>query len=418
MMNPSCSPPPKPAQPIAKGLAGPAWLAQVVLGKFVDHLPGYRLEDIFSRYQVPVRRSTIDDWLSSASELVEPLCELMKQQVLASRIIHTDDTTVKLMDSSVGGTRQARFWAYLGDKGHPYTVYDFTETRKRAGPESSLEGFAGYLQADAYGGYDGIYLGSNGRVQEVSCWAHCRRYWYKARDQDPARSAHSLAVFQRLYNLDHTHRESIATDRHAARVEHALPLLYQWKQWLCEEQFLPTSLIGKAATYTLNQWEGLCRYTENGELSIDNNRSERAMKTVAIGRKAWLFVGSVEAGKRAARLMSLVASCKENEVEPWALPEGHLQTSAIRRGSNRSPTRPLAAGKSQAPLDHRQPKEKGTPAKIQPVDHRALTLFHDCIRDDYSNCFSNSAKRFNRSSSAPISRSAAIACMARDFVSG
>lgn len=311
---------PKPPQPIEKGLAGPGLLAQMVVGKFGDHLPGYRLEDILSRHGVEIRRSTIYDWLASMAELVTPLVERMKQRVLQSKAIHTDDTQVKLIDKTIRGTRLARFWAYIGDANHPYTVYDFTETRQRAGPQQFLAGFEGYLQADAYGGYDGIYVESGGSIKEVACWAHCRRYWWKSREHDAARAHHVLAVIGRLYEIERAaqKRDADAATLQTLRAEHAAPLLAELKEWLDAETFLPKSQIGKAATYTRNQWEALNRYIEDGNLSIDNNEAERAMKTVAIGRKAWLFVGSPLAGTRAAKLMTLVASCKANRVEPWA----------------------------------------------------------------------------------------------------
>ena len=309
---------PKPSQPIDKGLPSAGLLAQVVIGKFGDHVPGYRLEDIFSRHGVQIRRSTIYDWLSATSDLVTPLYERMKSRVLQSKVIHTDDTQVKLIDHTIGGTRLARFWAYLGDRGNRYTVYDFTQTRKRAGPEKFLQDYEGYLQADAYGGYDGIYLKSHGKIAEVACWAHCRRYWHKAREQDPSRAHHVLGMVARLYEVERAASEADAETLQKLREEHSRPLLDELKSWLDAEEFLPKSLIGRAATYTRNQWGGLNRYIADGELSIDNNRAERAMKPVAIGRKNWLFVGSAEAGRRAARLMSLVASCKENHVEPWA----------------------------------------------------------------------------------------------------
>lgn len=233
-------------------------------------------------------------------------------------MIHTDDTQVKLIDHTIGGTRLARYWAYLGDRDHPYTVYDFTQTRQRAGPEKFLQGYEGYLQADAYGGYDGIFLQSQGKITEVSCWAHTRRYWYKSREQDPARSHHVLGVIAQLYEVERAAAEVDASTRQALREEHSRPLLEALKTWLDGEEFLPKSLSGKAATYTRNQWSGLNRYLEDGNLTIDNNRAERSMKHVAIGRKNWLFVGSVKTGHRAARLLSLIASCKENHVEPWA----------------------------------------------------------------------------------------------------
>jgi transposase len=309
---------PKPPQPIDKGLPGPGLLAAMALGKFGDHLPGYRLEDIASRHGVMIRRSTIYDWLSAAADLAQALVALMKECVLQSRVIHTDDTQVKLIDHTLHGTRLARFWAYLGDRGHPYTVYDFTETRERKGPQKFLGGYQGYLQADAYGGYDGLYLPSGGDVVEVACWAHCRRYWWKAREQDPTRAHHVLAVVRQLYDIERAAKEMTPKARQAARIEHAGPLLESLKRWLDEQDALPKSRIGQATTYTRNQWTALNRYLEDGDLAIDNNAAERAMKPVAIGRKNWLFVGSPQAGCRAAVLLSLIVSCKENRVEPWA----------------------------------------------------------------------------------------------------
>lgn len=308
----------KAPQPIEKGLPAAGLLAQVIVGKFGDHLPGYRLEDIFSRHGVNIRRSTIYDWLAQSAELCRPLVELMKEQVLSSNVIHTDDTQVKLIDKSLKHTRTARFWAYLGDRQHPYTVYDFTEDRSRDGPTKFLADYEGYLQADAYSSYDGIYLESGGKIVEVACWAHCRRYWHKAKDQDPASAHHALAYIARLYEIERATRDADASARHAARQEHAVPLLAEIGKWLDEQSFLPKSLIGKALTYTRNQWAALNRYVESGELSIDNNPAERAMRPVAIGRKNWLFVGSPAAGDRAAILMSLIASCKTGGVEPWA----------------------------------------------------------------------------------------------------
>lgn len=309
---------PKPPQPIEKGLAAPGLLAQVVVGKFGDHLPGYRMEDIFSRHGVEIRRSTIYDWLSGVADLCQPLYELMKSRVLASRIIHTDDTQVKLIDRTLRSTRTARFWAYLGDRRNPYAVYDFTEDRTRDGPTRFLTGFSGYLQADAYSAYDGIYLEKSVRVIEVACWAHCRRYWYKARESAPAEAHHALAYITRLYEIERGTAEAEPAVRLAARQAHAVPLLTELGRWLEQQAFLPKSLIGQAATYTRNQWQALNRYVEDGEVSIDNNAAERAMRPVAIGRKNWLFVGSPNAGSRAATLMSLIASCKNNLVEPWA----------------------------------------------------------------------------------------------------
>jgi hypothetical protein len=181
-----------------------------------------------------------------------------------------------------------------------------------------LQSFEGYLQADAYGGYDGVYVASGGAIVEVACWAHCRRYWWKARENEPDRAHHVLAVISKLYEVERATKECTSKERQAARMEHAAPLLTDLHAWLDDQEFLPKSQIGKAATYTRNQWAALNRYLADGELSIDNNISERAVKPVAIGRKNWLFVGSESAGRRAAQHMSLIASCKDNRVEPFA----------------------------------------------------------------------------------------------------
>jgi len=310
---------PKPAEAVEKCLAAPGLLAGVVVGKFGDHLPGYRMEDILSRGGVDLNRSTLYDWMAAVADVTKPLYERMKQLVLQSKIIQTDDTSVKLIDPlAEGGSRTARFWAYLGDKDHPFEVYDFTVSRERHGPEEFLRDYSGYLQADAYGGYDGVYLKEDGAIKEVACWAHGRRYWHKAREEDPARAHYVLAIVAKLYKVEHAAKEKSAAARQTLREEHSRPLLDDLKTWLDAEVFLPKSLSGKAATYTLNQWAALNRYLEDGNLSIDNNASERAMRPVAIGRKNWMFVGSKPAGHRAAILMSLIASCKSNLVEPWA----------------------------------------------------------------------------------------------------
>lgn len=309
----------KSPQPIRKGLPGPGLLAHTVLGKYGDHLPLYRQEDILARHGVVIRRSTLCDWIAAAAELARPLWALMREKVLQSRVIHTDDTGVKML--APGKTKSAKFWAYIGDTAHPYSVYDFTENRSRDGPTKFLNGFSGYLQADAYGGYDGIY--ASGAVKEVACFAHCRRYWWEARATDSHRAHEALSYIGRVYALEEQFREAklVGDALCAAREEHAVPILDAFEHWLddpAQQRVLPKSPIGKARTYTRNQWQALRRYTADGALSIDNNISERTVKIVAIGRKNYLFVGSHTGGERAAILYSLVASCKACGVEPAA----------------------------------------------------------------------------------------------------
>ncbi len=194
---------PKPAQPIEKGLPGPGLLAQVVVSKYADHLPLYRQEGILARHGVELSRRTLCDWVMAASHLLEPIAGLMKTRILASKVIHTDDTPVNVCEPKAKGTHQGRFWVYLGDAGHPYTVYDYTPSRKRDGPAAFLESFIGtpeqprYLQADAFGGYDVIFdAGQN--VKEAACMAHMRRKFHNARNSDVNR-AHQMLAWRRKF---------------------------------------------------------------------------------------------------------------------------------------------------------------------------------------------------------------------------
>jgi transposase len=310
----------KPPQPIEKGLPGPGLLAQVVLSKYGDHLPLYRQEDIFARHGVIIRRSTLCDWIAEAADVALALYLRMGELVRQSKAIHTDDTTVPLLDPLIGRARTARFWVYIGDAAHPYTVFDFTESRRRDGPATWLDGFRGYLQADGYGGYDGLYRDPRQCITEVACWTHTRRYWWDAKTTEARRAHHALAVIARLYKIEEQAKDASATDRCALRQEFAQPIMTEFRAWLDEEQsaVLPKSPIGEAFRYTLNQWDALQVYLSDGDLAIDNNVAERAMKIPALGRKNWMFVASAAGGRRAAILLSLVASAKANQVEPWA----------------------------------------------------------------------------------------------------
>jgi len=246
----------KPPQPICRGLPGPGLLAHTVLGKFGDHLPLYRQEDILARHGVVIRRSTLCDWMAAAAELARPLWELMRQRILQSCVIHTDDTPIQML--ALGQTKRTYFWGYLGDRKHPYSVFDFTESRGRDGPLAFLEGYSGYVQADAYSGYNELFAA--GRVTEVGCWAHCRRYWWEARDNDPRRAHEALSYIGRLYALEEQFREAelVGDALRDARQQHAEPILDAFEQWLAapeQQRLLPKSKIGEAHTYTSNQWE-------------------------------------------------------------------------------------------------------------------------------------------------------------------
>ena len=316
-----------PAQPIDKGLPGPGLLAHVITSKLGDHLPLYRLEKIFARHDVHIARSTMCAWLLATGQLVQPLVDLMGLQVRESKVIHTDDTRIPVQDETEEGRcKSGRIWAYIGDRDHPYVVYDYTPDRTRAGPSKWLGQFRGYLQADAYGGYDGVYATG---VKEVACWAHGRRHFFDAKDTDARRCAQMLAMVRELYAVEDEASAQIATTQNCTPVEadairlalrqaKSVPILARIKAWLDTEQklVLPRSPMAQAIGYMLNQWDALCIYTTQGFLNIDNNAAERAMRRIGIGRKNWLFAGHDVAAERTATLYTLVASAERHGIDP------------------------------------------------------------------------------------------------------
>ncbi|WP_206108265.1 IS66 family transposase [Paludisphaera soli] len=307
----------KPPQPIEKGLPGPGLLAQVITSKFADHLPLYRQEGIFARHGVELSRKTMCGWMAQAAWLLEPIWRVMRAEVLKSRVIQTDDTTVPVLDRRLDRARTARLWVYLGDREHPYAIYDYTADRSRDGPERFLGDYKGCLQADAYSAYDRIY--SRG-VVEVGCFAHARRKFYDARTSDPQRAHEALARIRALYAVEATGKDLDEAGRLALRRERSGPILERLGTWLDEQSrfVLPKSPIGGAIGYARSNWAALNRFTEAGFLAIDNNASERAVKPVAIGRRNWLFAGSEGGGKAAAVLFSLATTCNALRIDPFA----------------------------------------------------------------------------------------------------
>jgi transposase len=309
--------PPPPERPIARGIAGPGLIAQIVVAKFGDHLPLYRQEDFFTRHGLHIARSTQCDWVQAAAELLRPLYERQKELLLQSPVLWTDDTPVTLLGGQEG-SRQGRFWAYIAEE-HPYSVYDFTESRARDGPANFLQRFHGYLHADAYGGYDHIFLGSNDAIREVACWAHARRKFFEAIHSSPRDTHQLLEWIRQLYDIEERARTWTEAERAALRQHEAEPVLDRIEAYLAqlERRALPKSVLAKAVSYAQNQWQALRRYTTDGRLSIDNNVSERTLRHQAIGRKNWLFLGSRQAGPRAAVLFTILAGAKRHRIEPW-----------------------------------------------------------------------------------------------------
>lgn len=307
----------KPPQPIEKGIPGPGLLAHLIAAKYVRHMPLYRLEEDLARYSVLIRRSTLAGWMAGAAECLLPLYELMKRWVLASDVLGTDDTPVKVLDPELDHTRTGRFWAYVGDDRHCCTVYDYTPSRKRDGPATFLKDYAGVLTADAFSGYDAIYYGSNGKIIESACSAHARRKFYEAREASPEAAHQALAFFGRLYAIEHDAQACSPEARHALRQEQSVPILSELHVWLKEAlpKLRPKTPIVGAIKYCLRNWDALCCFTTDGNIPIDNNRTERTLRAQAIGRRNWMFLGSDNGGRTAAVLYSFVASAKRLHLE-------------------------------------------------------------------------------------------------------
>jgi len=334
----------KPRQPIEKGLPGAGLLAHVITSKYCDHQPLNRLSHIFQRHGLDIRRSTMCGWMGASAKLLEPLVNVMIERVLSSKAIHTDDTPMPVLDKERSSARQGRLWIYRGDDLHPYVVYDYTPTRQRDGPAGFLADFKGYLCADAYGGYDGIYLDSDGKIVEVLCWAHARRKFFEAQDSDLARSTVALAYIRQLYQVERQAKELFARqqDRPDARSLSAIRLelrrresvgaLKELETWmrrqadgvdedgqpLAEGPVLPKSPLGMAINYCLGNWPALCRYAEDGDLDIDNNLAEQALRGPVVGRRNYTFFGSDNGGRTAAVLYSLIASARRHGLDPFA----------------------------------------------------------------------------------------------------
>jgi transposase len=310
----------KPPQPIEKSIAGASVLAQVIVAKTVDHLPLHRQEKIFERHGVEISRKTMGGWLGPCADLLKPLYGSLKEVLFQSKVIGTDDTGVKVLDEKLPFARTGRIWPYHGDQEHPVILYDYTQTRERAGPEKFLEGYRGYLQADAYAAYDAFFKDPSRGLVEVGCWAHARRYYYKGLDSDPSRMGSVLLLIGQLYQVEEDARSCTAEERRCLRQLKSRPVLDKLHDYLLaiQAEVLPKSPAGRAVSYTLKNWTALNRYSEDGDLSIDNNATERAIRGVAVGRNNWIFFGSDRGGKTDAILRSFTASCQRVGVEPFA----------------------------------------------------------------------------------------------------
>jgi transposase len=316
---------PAPSRPIARGIAGPGMLAHVLVSKYADHLPLYRQSQIYARAGLELDRSTLSDWVGGAHALLEPLIEALGRHVLSGTHLHADDTPYPVLAPGTGKTKIARIWTYVRDErpsgstDPPAVLLRYTPDRKGQHPRIHLAGFTGTLHADGYAGFDRLFEG--GRIQEAACWAHARRKFfdlYEATQSPIAKEA--LDRIGALYAIESEIRGKPPEERRAARQARAGPLLADLHSWLLAtaRPLSKKSEVAGAIRYALFRWEALCRYREDGRTELDNNAAERALRTIALGRKNHLFAGADTGGERNAGIYSLIGTAKLNDIDPEA----------------------------------------------------------------------------------------------------
>lgn len=309
-----------PSRPLEKAMAGEGLLAQIVIDKYVDHLPLHRQMQRFERTGVKLAYSTLTDWVSGTCQLITPLFEALKAEVLKSTYLHADETPIRVLDrKKEGETHRGYYWVYQNsiDK---LVLFDYQEGRGREGPSEILKDFSGYLQTDGYVGYE-VFAKRPG-VTLIHCMAHARRMFHEALDNNKELAEYALKQIQLLYAIEkHCREKALSFDEvKAVRKAEALPVLQSLGEWMIEQyvNVLPKSAIGKALGYSIERWERLSEYVNDGRLNIDNNPVENSIRPVALGRKNYLFAGSHEAAKRSGMLYSLLGTCKMHGIEPYA----------------------------------------------------------------------------------------------------
>lgn len=308
-----------PSRPIEKGIAGAGLLSNILVEKFVDHLPIYRQIERFKREDIKLPASTIDSWITQTADLVQPLYDQLKKLVLEQGYIQADETPIKVLDKAKkGSTHQGYYWVYNAPLQNA-VFYDYRPGRGREGPGELLKNFRGYLQTDGYIVYE--WFAKQPGITHVGCMAHARRYFEKALDYDAQKAAEVLHKIQEVYAVERKAREQnmSATQRKELRLDESLPLINQLGKLvaLLQKTAVPKSPMGVALEYLSKNWDILSNFMYDGSLEIDNNWIENAIRPSALGRKNYLFAGSHEGAKRAAMFYSFFGTCKKNNVNPY-----------------------------------------------------------------------------------------------------
>ena len=303
---------------IDRGQAAPGLLAQVAIQKYADHLPLYRQEAIFARHGVRLARSTLAEWLGVIGLRLQPLVDALRTKLLASDILHADETPVAQLDPGQGKTKRAYLFAYRKPGPQPIVIFDYCASRAGKHAADFLGEWRGALMVDEYSGYTALFAGG---ITELGCWAHARRKFFDAHQASKSpTAAEALQRIGELYAIEASLRDLAPEARGLQRQRQLAPRLHALKHWLDDLQpkVLGNTGLAKAVNYTLRRWDALARILDDGRYPIDNNPIENAIRPIAIGRKNWLFAGSETAGQRAAAIMSLIATAKANGIEPHA----------------------------------------------------------------------------------------------------
>lgn len=326
-----------PGRIMEKCMAGEGLLAQMVIDKYMDHLPIHRQLQRFERMGVSIAQSTSNDWMRMTLSHLHGLYAVHKKLTLDTGYLSADETPIRVLDEDKkGSTHRGYYWVYYNSL-HKLVLFDYRPGRGREGPEDILQGFQGYLQTDGYGAYEDF--GKRPGVKLMHCMAHARRKFHEALHEDKPRAEQALAMFQKLYAIERKCRnEDLDSDAiRTMRQEHAIPILQEMKTWMEKtyaEITVRKSPIAQAIAYCLPRWDKLSIYVEDGRLTIDNNMVENAIRPVALGRKNYLFAGSHEAAQRAAMVYSLLATCKLHQVDPYKWLKDVLQHLHLHNTSN------------------------------------------------------------------------------------
>ena len=308
-----------PERVIDKGIPGVGLLSMILTDKYMDHLPLYRQKQRFARENIPIASSTIEGWVKQGLERLEPLYQQLKFDIKAKGYLQVDETSIKVLESDKkGATHLGWYWVYHSPL-DGLVLMDYQPTRGSIAIKEMLATFKGYLQSDGYAVYEKI--GRRTEVTPVACWAHARREFERALDNDKPRASKALALIQQLYAVERKAKDTLLTDSQIKqlRLEESLPVINELGKWIFAEMknTLPKSQIGKAMHYAMERWDKLSAYLQDGNLHIDNNATENAIRPIALGRKNYLFAGSHDAAQRAAMIYSFFAICKKHEVNPY-----------------------------------------------------------------------------------------------------